>query len=165
MLFLPLGPLRHYLAGPISYFQRVRQRRVLSIVAAEFQERLNGAGSGKTHIDGIEWTIKMLKEFPGKPGEPLPLFQMSHELVHILGAAHTPVGMTLTQMVWQMLVQPEYLHALRKEAEEAVAKVGFTDRIVEYLPLQDSYIREANRLYPSNIGEKVRERKTNEAFR
>jgi cytochrome P450 len=95
----------------------------------------------------------VMKDFPGKPGKPLPLFQMSHELVHLLGASHTPVGMTITQMAWQILARPEYLEPLRKEAEAAVAKVGFTDRIVEFLPLQDSFIREANRLYPNNQGE------------
>jgi cytochrome P450 len=127
------------------------------MVVAEFQDRLTGGGVGKRHVDGIEWTLKMTKEFPGKPGEPLPLSQMSHELVHLLGAAHMPVGMLITQMVWQILVQPEYLHALRKEAEEVVTRIGFTSRIVEYLPLQDSFIRETNRLYPNNIGEEIYE--------
>jgi cytochrome P450 len=153
LLFLPLGPLRHYLAKPISYVQRVKQRRVLNIVATEFQDRVSGAGTRKVQVDGIEWTLKILKERPKGSDEPLPLSQMSHELVHLLGAAHTPVGMTITQMVWQVLAQPMYLHVLRKEAEEAVAKVGFTNRLVEYLPLQDSFIREANRLYPNNISE------------
>lgn len=152
LLFLPLGPFRHYLARPISYFQRIKQRRVLSIVASEFRERLESGITDSRHIDGIEWTLRMSKDTVAKPEHPLPLMQMSHELVHLLGAAHTPVGMTIAQIVWEILEKPQYLQALIQEAEDAVAKVGFTDRLVEYLPLQDSFIREANRLYPSNIG-------------
>ncbi len=134
----------------MSYFQRANQHKALNFVVEEFKSRINS--SAKSNVDGIDWTLKLMKDFPAKPGKPLPLLQMSHELVHLLGASHTPVGMTLTQMVWQMLARPEYLEPLRKEAEAAVAKVGFTDRIVEHLPLQDSFIREANRLYPTNLG-------------
>ncbi|KAF1950206.1 cytochrome P450 [Byssothecium circinans] len=149
LLYLPLGPLRNVLATPLSYFQRVRQRRVLSIVADEFQRRISS--NVVSNVDAIDWTLDMLKEVPGKPEEPLPLFQMSHEVVHILGASHAPVGMAITQLMWHMILRPADLAALRTEAEDAVAKVGFTERMVEFLPLQDSFIQETNRLYPNNL--------------
>lgn len=122
-------------------------------MAAQFEKRIASTEDQGSQIDGIQFTLKVMKDNPADSGAPLPLFQMSHELIHILGAAHTPVGMTIMQMVWQVLVRPEYLDPLRKEAEKAISQVGFTDRIVEYLPLQDSLIREANRLYPTNASE------------
>ncbi|KAJ8069755.1 hypothetical protein OCU04_000178 [Sclerotinia nivalis] len=155
LLTLPLGLFRDLLAGPFSYYQRVRQRKVIDIVSAKIAARIDDIEQNKDRtprIDCIEWTLKMLRDFPIEKtkGGSLPLWRMSHELVHLLGASHTPTGIAVTQMVWKMLAYPEYLDPLRQEADAAIAKFGFSHKIVDFLPLQDSFIRETNRLHPNN---------------
>lgn len=152
LLMIPTRFIRSALSRPLSYFQRVKQRRVLDIVSTEMRRRLEA----RTHdpdlperVDAIDWSLRIRDDFPSSQREGL-LWQMSHELVHLLGAAHAPTGMVLTQMLWQALNEPEYLQALRREAEAAVSKIGYTEKITDHLPLQDSFIAEAFRLYMPN---------------
>ena len=44
-------------------------------------------------------------------------------------------------MIFQILKEPEYLGPLRREAEEAVAKFGWSHRIIDHVPLQDCFLR------------------------
>ncbi|KAL1852790.1 hypothetical protein Daus18300_012034 [Diaporthe australafricana] len=99
--------------------------------------------------DCIDWTLEMKDDFPASEKEDL-LWQMSHELVHLLGAAHAPTGMTITHMLWQLSHQPQYLDPLRHEAQNAISRFGFTGKIVDHLPFLDSFITETNRLFPNN---------------
>lgn len=60
--------------------------------------------------------------------------------------------MIITQMLFHILDDPSYLEPLRREAEEAIAKHGWSEKIINSLPLQDSFIRENNRMYPIFAG-------------
>lgn len=145
--------LRELLQYPITYVQRRRQRRVMNIVSDAFAARMEDMKNNKDRkpkVDAIEWTFNMLPELPVREQGSPPLWQMSHQLIHLLGAAYTPTGFSVSQMIWKVLAYPEYLEPLRKEADEAVARFGLTAKVVNALPLQDSFIRECNRLHPGN---------------
>ena len=60
--------------------------------------------------------------------------------------------MIITQMLFHILNDPSYLELLRREAEDAIAKHGWSEKIINSLPLQDSFIREINRMYPIFAG-------------
>ncbi|KAI0401578.1 cytochrome P450 [Xylaria palmicola] len=152
LLHIPIRAIREVLKVPLSYFQRRRQRRVLSLVSSVMRKRLEARLSGKDgedHIDCMSWTLKIKDDFPKSKNED-QFWQMSHELIHLLGASHAPTGMALTQLLWLILDEPQYLEPLRKEAEEAIAQYGMTSKLFSHLPLQDSFIRETNRLHSNN---------------
>ncbi|KAI3326358.1 cytochrome P450 [Xylariaceae sp. AK1471] len=154
LLHVPVKALRNMLKRPFSYFQRRRQRRVLSLVSSVMKRRLEARSSGEVYHeqnDCMDWTLKIKDNFPESESEG-PLWQMSHELIHLLGASHAPTGMALTQMLWLLLDKPEYFEPLRKEAEEAISQFGMTIKVLNHLPLQDSFIRETSRLYSNKVG-------------
>ncbi|KAL9119449.1 MAG: hypothetical protein Q9187_003996, partial [Circinaria calcarea] len=51
-------------------------------------------------------------------------------------------------MLFLILEDPSYLEPLRREVDDAIAKHGWSEKIINSLPLQDSFIREVNRMYP-----------------
>jgi cytochrome P450 len=56
------------------------------------------------------------------------------------------------QMVYQVLMTPEYLEPMREEIRNAVDTHGWTDKALINMPLVDSFLRETNRLYPNGAG-------------
>ncbi|KAI0388401.1 cytochrome P450 [Xylariaceae sp. FL0594] len=154
LLWVPWNSLRAILAPVLSFLQRSRQRRVLGMVASVMKKRHEAkttttSVTSEARTDCIEWTLRFEDQFPLSKTED-PFWQMSHELIHLLGAAHAPTGMILTQMFWHLFGNPQYLEPLREEAERAIGEFGMTTKIVNHLPLQDSFIRETNRMYKNN---------------
>lgn len=123
---------------------------IVSNAFAERMEEMKNNNDRKPETDAIEWTINLLPDRPAREQGSPPLWRLSHQLIHLLGASYTPTGFAVTQMIWKVLAYPEYLEPLRKEADEAVAQFGLSSKIVNALPLQDSFIRECNRLHPGN---------------
>ncbi|KAI0002413.1 cytochrome P450 [Russula compacta] len=58
---------------------------------------------------------------------------------------HT-TSLTLTQVVYRLLANPEYIEPLRQEVEAAVAEEGWTKAGLEKMGKIDSFIRETQRL-------------------
>ena len=56
--------------------------------------------------------------------------------------------MTLANMLVQVLQTPAHGEALREEVDAAIRSHGWSDAMLNHMPLMDSFIREVQRLYP-----------------
>ncbi|MCJ1380212.1 hypothetical protein MMC17_003315 [Xylographa soralifera] len=150
LLKLPLGVLRSVFAWPIAFVQRRKLRQLIGIISPVVKKRMQEqALSTRTpRVDAIEWTIKQLNEHPISPNGSKPLWRISSELIQNLWASGASPGAIITQMLFHILEDINYLEPLRQEAEHAIAKHGWSEKIINDLPLQDSFIREVNRLHP-----------------
>lgn len=133
---------------------RKAMKAIVPVVEARFEEfqmrdRQNkGREKGMTErIDAIEWSLDISK---GNAKEHNPQWIALSLLHNIWAGSAAPAGL-VTQMLFQVLVEPshKYLEPLRAEAMAAVeAHGGFTHEALGNMPLTDSFIREINRVYP-----------------
>ncbi|KAH8888269.1 cytochrome P450 [Thozetella sp. PMI_491] len=152
MTMLPLGWFRRPLCHLLSVFHRRRVREavaaIMPIVEARFREfQSRGPETDKSTsgpLDAIEWSLQY-SEGDSKEHNP---DRIALSLVHNLWAGSAAPGALVTSMVFEVLLQPQYLGLLRAESEAAVAMHGFTDKTFSNMPLMDSFIRELNRVYP-----------------
>lgn len=153
ILMLPLGPFRPIFGRAVAWFQRRRQLKLIDIISPVLQKRMDerkqDPSAASDSLDAIEWTLRLLPEWPMNAAETQPLARISEELIQNLWASGASPGMSITNMIFQVLEDPDTLQILRTEAEAAVAKHGWSDRIVNSLVLQDSFIREVHRLLPT----------------
>ena len=56
--------------------------------------------------------------------------------------------MTLANMLVQVLQTPAHGEALREEVDAAIRSHGWSDAMLNHMPLMDSFIREVQQLYP-----------------
>jgi cytochrome P450 len=152
---LPLGPLRHYLVLVFTLPHKWKLdkcvRQLQPVVEERMQQRLcRGSGPNEEDRigDAIEWTLDLVT---GHPKYDTPE-RLTHELLHNLWAASSAPGGMMTEIVYQILTYPEYIAPLREEAEKAVKEQGWTEKMLANLNLQDSFIREVNRLLPTGAG-------------
>ncbi|MCJ1352273.1 MAG: hypothetical protein MMC33_002257 [Icmadophila ericetorum] len=147
---LPLGPLRGLLAWPLSLLHRWKLHRCHKILLPIVHKRMatRGVTAGKTialPVDAIEWTLAF-----SKPDSPHNTPEMvTTELLHNLWAGSSAPGGLMTELVYQLLLEPKYLERLREEASNALKAHGWSEKALDSLYLQDSFIREVNRLYPT----------------
>jgi len=151
---LPLGPLRRSLSYPLSVFHRVRlrqaMREILPTVQARcdeyrIQRQAKEDNQRSDKLDGIEWSIELAQ---ARKEEPQPE-RIAATLLHTAWAGSPSTAGLITQMVFQVLLEPQCLEPLRTEAETAFRTFGFTDVALGNMVLMDSFIRETNRLYPT----------------
>lgn len=122
---------------------------ILPVVQARFEEfqereslsdkRLPGS------LDAIEWSLEYSK---GSKKEHDPHW-IALSLLHNIWAGSAAPGGLVTQMVFQVLMEPQYLDPLRAEAKAALSTGGYTDSALGSMHLMDSLIRELNRVYPT----------------
>lgn len=112
------------------------------VVARRMAER-NDDKFQKQRIDGIQWTLDLTSD------EDMDPYQVSLEILHNLFAGSLAPGAMITEMVFQALMDTELLKDLRIEAQQALEECGWTDKLFQKLPLQDSFIRELNRVFPT----------------
>ncbi|MCJ1380205.1 hypothetical protein MMC17_003308 [Xylographa soralifera] len=146
---LPLGPLRGLLAWPLSLLHKWKLRRcsamLLPIVKRRMEDRAASGEDGAPRLDAIEWTLAVSKQ--GSRNNT-PEF-VTKELLHGLWAGSSAPGGLMTEMVYQLLLEPQYLDPLRTEASNALQAYGWSEKTLDSLYLQDSFIREVNRLFPT----------------
>lgn len=145
-----MGPFRGWLVWLLSFYHRRKLERsakmVLPVVHKRLGEEANGIGESR--LDAIEWTLAFSSPNPnGKEPQRITL-----ELLQNLWAGSSAPGGLVTEMLYQLLMEPYYLEPLRAEAERAIASHGWTDKAITELHLLDSFIREINRLYPTGSG-------------
>jgi aspirochlorine biosynthesis cytochrome P450 monooxygenase len=97
------------------------------------------------HLDAIQWSLEYSKE---NPKEHNPHW-ISLSLLHNIWAGSAAPAALVTEMVFQVLMEPQYLELLRADAETAIGAHGFTDKALSDMALIDSWIREVNRVYPA----------------
>lgn len=148
---LPLGPLRHWLARALTLPHKWRLDRCTNMLRPVVEKRMEARKKTLKTVsedsigDGIEWTLDLCTD---ERSYNTPV-KLTHELLHNLWAASSAPGGMMTEIVFQLLSYPQYIKPLRKEAEVAVKENGWTEKMISALHLQDSFIREVNRLLPT----------------
>jgi cytochrome P450 len=155
---LPLGPFRPALAWLLTLPHRLKLKKCAKKLQPIVEKRIknrqvetNGNSHGKHIGDAIEWTLDLVK---GDPKYDTPE-RLTHELLHNLWAASSAPGGMMTEIVFQMLTYPEYMEPLREEAQKSVQESGWTEKMLANLHLQDSFIREVNRLLPTGASKSL----------
>lgn len=151
LTMLPLGPFRKIGSWIGSFRHRQTLKKTLEIIMPVVQQRLAKKAANPRavfHKDSIEWLIDLTRSIPTENDSR----RVSLYLLHNLWAGSAAPGGLVTQMVFQTLLEPKYLECLRLEAEKAVSSHGWSDKALNAMVLQDSFIREINRLYPTGSG-------------
>ncbi|KAH8581604.1 hypothetical protein B0O99DRAFT_719202, partial [Bisporella sp. PMI_857] len=134
---LPLGPLRDLLAWPLSRYQswKLRQcvRKLLPLVKKRIEERKSSSSSeGGGRLDGIEWTLDFASDLDAPHNTPE---KITNELLYGLWAGSLAPGGMMTEIVFQLLLFPQYMDPLREEATVAVEKHGWSEKMLNSLKL------------------------------
>jgi aspirochlorine biosynthesis cytochrome P450 monooxygenase len=145
---LPLGPLRDHLAYPISFWHRRKLARCTKMLLPVLRKRITECnfhqGTREPRLDAIEWSLGL--ESSNEVDEE----RLAAELMHGLWAGTSAPGGLVTEIVFQLLLEPHYKEPLIKEGMEALADENkWTEKALSRLPLLDSFIRETNRLNPT----------------
>jgi len=151
---LPLGPFRNLLARPLTLIHKWKLQSCASMLRPVVSQRLERRQLLKEGapqhgpLDAIEWTLDLRGNHPQYDS----VDWITTELLHNLWAASSAPGGLMTEVVYQLLFEPRYMALLREEAVKAVEEFGWTEKMLAKLNLQDSFIREVNRLYPIGSG-------------
>ncbi|RMZ66215.1 ent-kaurene oxidase [Pyrenophora seminiperda CCB06] len=142
---LPLGPLRKPLGWLMAQYHRWTLQKVVVIAEPVIAERLAEAREGKDcpqYNDSIEWAIR-LDTPPERDSRTMTL-----EMLHILEAAGGAPGAMMSEMIYQLLAEPEYIQPLEEELKAALASSESLNDALQKCPLMESFIMETNRMYP-----------------
>ncbi|KAI0455767.1 cytochrome P450 monooxygenase [Xylaria acuta] len=142
---LPLGPFRGIVGWLIALYHRWMLYRIVRVVEPVIARRMSEARTSKTvprYDDSIEWAIK-LNDPPQRDSRTITL-----EMLHILEAAAGAPGAMMSEMIYQLLVEPHYFQPLRDEIRDARKGARSTDETIQKLRLMDSFLMETNRMYP-----------------
>ncbi|KAK4158697.1 cytochrome P450 [Cladorrhinum sp. PSN259] len=155
----PLGPFGRPVRRFISclFHQRVL-RQTVDIVLPVVQSRFDNfqapastpGNTNNKHLDAIEWTLRLISTTYPVEHDP---YRITLTLLQNLWASNAGPAEILTQMIFQILLDPVYLPPLRSEIESAFTTThggGFTEKALNKMPLLDSFLREINRLYPTD---------------
>lgn len=145
---LPLGPMRNWLAYPISIWHRRKLNRctkmILPVLTDRIAEHSSQGGLQESRLDAIEWFLMLYSR------DNVNQQRLAAELMHGLWAGTSAPGGLVTEVIFQLLLEPQYKEPLLKEAVEALGDDNrWTEKALGRLPLLDSFIRETNRLNPT----------------
>ncbi|KAI1820250.1 cytochrome P450 monooxygenase [Xylaria intraflava] len=146
-IMLPLGPFRGLFTRFLALFHQRKLEAIVDIVEPVVKERLEEYQASDTppnHQDAIQWNIELAQ------GDPLELQprRIALNTVQNLWAGSAGPAVTATQVIFQVLMMPEYYAPLLEEATGAIREFGWTDKALSQMHLLDSFIREVNRMYP-----------------
>ncbi|KAI0392801.1 cytochrome P450 [Xylariaceae sp. FL0594] len=149
---LPLGPLREWLAYPLSAWHRRKLARCADMLMPVLEKRIaewhnrdtNERPTPSSSLDSIEWFLMLSDEAVDKN-------RLAAELMHNLWAGTSAPGGLVTEIIFQLLQQPQYKSPLLSESVEALRRSNgrWTEKALSRLVLVDSFIRETNRLHPT----------------
>ncbi|PVI02659.1 cytochrome P450 [Periconia macrospinosa] len=153
-LKMPFGDtLRHAICWPFGWYQReILQARVKKIVQVLVAERMKEEDQKLPNgeFDAIRSTLKLLDLYPLHPSSKNdPVEAIAHEMLQLLASGTSSPALILSNMIFKALQNPDDAAALREEVRIAVEKHGWDDRVLNELPIMDSFIREVNRLHPA----------------
>ena len=156
LTLIPLGPFRRIGSYIGSFMHRRNLEHARTLIVPVVKQRLAESErpkeDGSVHIDALQWMVEASDSSPGwRTPEGL-----ATQLLHGMWAGSAAPGSLLTQLVFQILLMPEYFPPLRAEAAEAISMHGYTESAIANMPLLDSFMRELNRLYPASVGKSLR---------
>ncbi|RYO97037.1 hypothetical protein DL765_011335 [Monosporascus sp. GIB2] len=142
----PLGPFRGLFTRLLAFFHKRKLEATIRIVQPVVESRLReiDAHPQANHPDAIQWAIELAGN---DPLEREPRRITLNTLQNVWAGSAGP-AVSVTQMLYQVLMMPEYLEPLAQEAHQAIQRFGWTDKAMNHMPLIDSFIRECNRMYP-----------------
>lgn len=146
---LPFGPFRPFFGWLIAQYHRWTLYRMLKMTEPVIAKRMADARNEKSvprYDDSIEWAIK-LDDPPERDSRTITL-----EMLHILEAAAGAPGAMMSEMIYQLLVEPHYIQTLIEEIEAAKESSADLNEAMQKLVLMDSFIMETNRMYPVGGG-------------
>ncbi|RHZ55558.1 cytochrome P450 [Aspergillus thermomutatus] len=145
---LSLGPFRKMVSWIGSFGHRRTLNKLMQLLIPVIEKRLEEMKrdpTGPRPFDMVQFTI----ELAGPSDKEKTPERLAHQILQNLWAGSGAPGGLLTQMVYQVLTYPEYLEPMREEIRSAIAEHGWTDKMLNNIPLVDSFLRETNRLYPN----------------
>ena len=149
---IPFGPFRKLGSWVGSVGHRRNLQKAVQTVLPEVSRRMAEEAyddAKRSRLDAICWTLELARYAPGE----YESYRIALQLLHNLWAGSAAPGGLVTQVVFQVLMKPEYLEPLRSESAEVVSRYGWSDQALNNMPLLDSFIREINRLYPTGSGD------------
>lgn len=96
-------------------------------------------------MDAIEWTLDLCKEDSTQSSPE----QVAVESMSNLWPGSLAPGDMMTKLIYQLLWESYCIDDLRKEVQTAVNPHGWSKMMLSSLYLQESIIRELNRLHPT----------------
>ncbi|OAL00888.1 cytochrome P450 [Phaeosphaeriaceae sp. SRC1lsM3a] len=142
---LPLGIFRNLFAWPISYVHRLHLQKCMKILRSHVRKAIHESESGSKKLNAIHWTIDLFPESADGSHHD----RLLKELLHSLWAGSSAPGGMITEVVWQLLINDNAIDIVREEASDALRQHGWSEKMLNSLHLQDSFIRETNRLFPT----------------
>lgn len=148
IISLPFGPLRKFFSWVVALSHRRNLGKAVALLQPVVSRRMGerkrrGDSFEDKPNDGIEWTLDLTSDSDMDP------YRVSLEVLHNLFAGSLTPGALITEMIFQAMMDSKLLDDLRIEAQQALEEHGWTDKLFVSLSLQDSFIRELNRVYPS----------------
>ncbi|EKG22624.1 Cytochrome P450 [Macrophomina phaseolina MS6] len=146
---MSFGPLRPFFSRATTWFHKAQLEASVQLLVPEIEKRMEARRAGKPadSSDSIEWLIEIAEKM-NDPRE-LSARRIAENVLHLLFAANSAPGALVTQMVYEVLMNPAYLGPLRDEIESALRLEGsWTSDALGNMPLLDSFVRETLRLYP-----------------
>jgi hypothetical protein len=130
-----------------SFLHRRRLNKLLDYMTPVVEKRIQKrAEQGKgTELDAMGWNIELAE---GDSKETFPR-RIANQLAHNLFAGTGAPASMVTEILFQLLMEPEYLEPLRKEAEAAFRDFNMTEKALNNMPLMESFIMEINRVHPA----------------
>ena len=147
--FISFGPFRDLASKFTTFFHRWELEASIKLLEPEVISRLEQRqnGTSETSSDAVDWMIEV-GESLDDPRELMPR-RLTENVLHLLFAANSAPGALVTQMVYQVLTDSEYLQPLRDEIQNALRIEGsWTSDAISMMPLLDSFVREVMRMYP-----------------
>lgn len=145
---IPHQGIRDFLSGPLTAYVH-RQKAWMVKRICEIIEKKNDSSnstSDQPKPDLLSLAVEYLHQ-TGTQSEQYPMEMLAEELIHASEAGVSGTVCFIVQMMYQVLANPEYLEPLRQEADQGIAKFGWNDALLNSLPLQDSFLREVNRVH------------------
>ncbi|KAI4641273.1 hypothetical protein J4E93_008152 [Alternaria ventricosa] len=143
---IALGPFRNLVAWLTAAKHRVHLSRCIKFLLPQIEKVRS---QPKDRNDAVKWMLELADgdEVESNQG------RMAKQLMHLMFAGSSAPGGLVVQMIYQILMSPEYLEPLRDEISRTLEETGgFTASFVSRLPLMESFVRETMRLYPTGVG-------------
>lgn len=144
-----LGPFRDLVAWLTAIKHRMHLSRCTNYLTPQIEKV---RAQPKDYNNAVKWMLELAEgdEVEGDPD------RLAKQLMHLMFAGSSAPGGLVVQMIYQILMSPEYLEPLREEISRTLEETGgFTAGFVSRTPLMESFVRETMRLHPTGVGKCV----------
>lgn len=121
---MTFGPLRPFFSKLTTWFHKTQLEASIKLLTPEIERRMRAREAGKPWLcsDSIEWLIDIAEKMDDQ--RELSVRRLAENVLHLLFAANSAPGALVTQMVYEVLMDPRYLGPLRDEIAAALRAEG-----------------------------------------